>query len=241
LEGISDMTKMRIRLVLGTALAAVGLLVSAGAANASRADNLPIFAPNYTFADGAKGFALTTSGGPINPGVIVGFNPQPDPPGDGDDGALIALLNPADPQLFSPAIGGSFTFLIGLLMPGDGSVLPLPDAPNTDGRTGERFMLGGHLFDIGLAFSGPGPVDPGSWVGFNPQPEPPGDVLGVGFSFTVQGDPFATFNISIDGQALDFALAPGVPEPATWGLMLMGFGGLGAALRSRRRAMLAAA
>ncbi len=27
----------------------------------------------------------------------------------------------------------------------------------------------------------------------------------------------------------------GVPEPATWGLMLMGFGGLGAALRANRR------
>jgi hypothetical protein len=32
------------------------------------------------------------------------------------------------------------------------------------------------------------------------------------------------------------SLSGGVPEPATWALMLMGFGGLGAALRSRRRA-----
>lgn len=29
--------------------------------------------------------------------------------------------------------------------------------------------------------------------------------------------------------------APGVPEPATWALMLVGFGGLGAVMRSRRR------
>jgi hypothetical protein len=37
-----------------------------------------------------------------------------------------------------------------------------------------------------------------------------------------------------------FATASAVPEPATWTLALVGFGGLGAALRSRRRAALAA-
>jgi hypothetical protein len=33
--------------------------------------------------------------------------------------------------------------------------------------------------------------------------------------------------------------APGVPEPATWALMLLGFGGAGAALRRRRTALIA--
>lgn len=36
-------------------------------------------------------------------------------------------------------------------------------------------------------------------------------------------------------------LQAAVPEPATWGLMIMGFGGAGAMLRSRRRALAAAA
>jgi len=40
---------------------------------------------------------------------------------------------------------------------------------------------------------------------------------------------------------LDRATGPGVPEPATWALMLMGFGGLGAAIRGARRRVATAA
>ena len=87
----------------------------------------------------------------------------------------------------------------------------------------------------------PGAIDPGSWVGFNPQPDPPGDVLGGAFSFTERGDPDMGLRISIDGQALDFAMKPGVPEPSAWALMLAGFGGIGAMLRTRRRMVQAAA
>jgi hypothetical protein len=35
--------------------------------------------------------------------------------------------------------------------------------------------------------------------------------------------------------ATDEAVTSGVPEPATWAMMLVGFGGLGAAMRTRRR------
>ena len=228
------------RMAIGAAVAAVAAMGLAGAAQASQVDNLPVFAPNYIFPDGAEGFSLTTSGGPIDPEVIVGFNPQPDPPGDGDRGVTIALFNPFDPVVTSPSVGGSFSFLIGLLIPGDGSVLPLPAAPNADGRTGESFTLDGHTVDIGLLF-GPAVVDPGSWVAFNPQPDPPGDVASAAFDFSSHGDPFMGFNISVDGTPLDFTLNGGVPEPATWGLMLLGFGGLGAMLRARRRTAVAAA
>jgi PEP-CTERM motif len=41
------------------------------------------------------------------------------------------------------------------------------------------------------------------------------------------------------GGQLDFSVAPSVPEPATWGLMLVGFGVAGAALRGRRNALVA--
>lgn len=42
-----------------------------------------------------------------------------------------------------------------------------------------------------------------------------------------------------DSTSLNFSLTA-VPEPATWGLMIMGFAGMGSALRSNRRRMLAA-
>lgn len=225
-------------LAAGAAIAAANLL-GAGAAKAGGADINTTFAPNHTFADGAKGFKLTSHGGPINPGVLVGFNPQPDPPGIGDDGLLIALLNPADPMLISPSTGGAFSFRLAFQGFGDGSVIPLPDAPNSDGFTSFRFASGIHDISVTLQF-GPNQVDQGSWKGFNPQPDPPGDVLAGQFNFTTRADPFMAFQVSIDGQQLSFALddsGAGVPEPATWGLMLVGFGGLGAALRARRRSL----
>ena len=55
------------------------------------------------------------------------------------------------------------------------------------------------------------------------------------------------FSSSASGPAGDFVVdrayivagdvTGGIPEPATWGLMLLGFGGAGAALRASRRRM----
>jgi hypothetical protein len=228
---------------LAAAAATCAALLCAGAAGAAA----PGFhASNYTFPDGSAGFRLHSSGGPVNPEVIVGFNPQPEPPGigafdgaalggaPGADRTLIALLNPADPLLFNPSTGGSFNFLIGLLFPGDGSVIPLPDTPDEGGKTGFSGKFDGHDVNVTLGF-GPGPVDPGSWVGFNPQPDPPGDVLAGQFNFAGREDPWMTFSMSVDDKPLSFSL--GVPEPQTWALMIMGFGGAGAMLRSRRRSL----
>jgi hypothetical protein len=40
---------------------------------------------------------------------------------------------------------------------------------------------------------------------------------------------------AVGAQYTNYAFAVGVPEPATWALMLAGFGGLGAAMRARRK------
>ena len=69
-------------------------------------------------------------------------------------------------------------------------------------------------------------------------------------NFTVgAGGANATFSIydtNPVGEGNDFGLddirlTGGVPEPASWALMVLGFGGLGAALRSRRRGAAATA
>ena len=44
---------------------------------------------------------------------------------------------------------------------------------------------------------------------------------------------------TLSGNASFYAAAPGVPEPATWAMMLIGFGGIGFAMRRRRRPILA--
>jgi hypothetical protein len=61
--------------------------------------------------------------------------------------------------------------------------------------------------------------------------------IGVNFSGTAKSVVFggSANYIAFDNVTLGSSTAGGVPEPATWAMMLMGFGGLGAALRSTRR------
>ena len=173
----------------------------------------------------SHGGPVGANGAPLNPGIIVGFNPQPDPPGIPATG--IDLRNPDAPILTNTAHGGEFSFVLALEGLGDARI-DLPPAPNADGRTRFSQTIGGHLLQGDLAFGG-APVVPGSWGAFNPQPDPPGDVLAADLAFS--GDPYASFRLTLDGQSLSFSSAP---EPATWAMMLLGASGVGAVVRARR-------
>jgi hypothetical protein len=73
------------------------------------------------------------------------------------------------------------------------------------------------------------------WVRFNLDLTGHGtDPLSFNFKTAGGSNIFALDDISLTG-------IPAVPEPATWGLMLLGLAGVGGALRSRRKGAVAAA
>ena len=61
---------------------------------------------------------------------------------------------------------------------------------------------------------------------------------GAGDSFQAYADNL-TLNTTAGTTTYDFQALPAVPEPSTWAMMLVGFGGVGAAMRRRRKPVLA--
>lgn len=193
-----------------------GLAILAAPAAASAAVN-PYLTPNYTFPDGTIGFQLETADGLVNPGVLVGFNPQPDPPGTPEP--YLDFANWFRPLVIQAADGSVFKFELSFTGLDATLLLPAVQQPNADGETSFRFEADGSVFVADLTFSGPGSVS--SWVSFNPQPDPPGSPLGYYVSFG--GDASVALQLSEDGVPLSFM----VPEPSTWALMGFGFAALG--------------
>lgn len=64
-----------------------------------------------------------------------------------------------------------------------------------------------------------------------------GGSLGISFA---DGTIYNQDNSIIGTLTVTAVTPPGVPEPGTWAVMLLGFGGMGAVLRSRRRQLAAA-
>jgi hypothetical protein len=63
----------------------------------------------------------------------------------------------------------------------------------------------------------------------------------AGFFFDQAPGQFADYANFQPTEFSSISISSGAPEPAGWAMMLLGFGGLGAMLRSRRRAALATA
>jgi hypothetical protein len=200
-----------------------------------------VAAPNIVLPDGSLGFDLvaTSNGAPINPGVLVGLNPQPLPPFPDPTSLSLDLGDPTGPIATSTGSGGVFALQWWMNAPGG---LVFPSAiPAPDGNGNVQFAVdgagGNSLFEVSFHV-GPGPVDPASWVMLNPQPLPPK----VGYEgFAVQfADPTAVeFHVSElmpNGApvVMSFSL---VPEPASVALIAAGLVGIGGARgHSRRRA-----
>jgi hypothetical protein len=188
-------------------------------------------------------FALQGRGGDLDPAVLVGFDPQPEPPGDATE---LDLADRSAPLLIlrnqsNPASGLQlFDLFFALDVPGEAitivpCVLPSETSPTlelevrSDSRTGP--LLFSLFFDF--ATSSGGLVDRASLVGFDPQPDPPGEFgasYGLTLAFTKLSDVQVRFTMfDPSGEPVRFAE---VPEPAS--LLLVGVGLAACAARRRR-------
>ena len=150
------------------------LLITASALAALTALSAPAqaartLAPNYTFADGTKGYAFATPG-EIVPCVYVGFVALGE--GRGFPAPTLNLGNARSPLIhLEPSAGNSYGLIFAFGGGGGTGRLASPPAPirglsHLTFDTGSRARP--HVVDLNFQITGPGDVN--SWAAFNPGP-----------------------------------------------------------------------
>ena len=170
-----------------------------------------IIAPGYTFDQGGNGLAFTRDGGlGLDSGVSA-----PPPADNLVPGAYYETVLGNGGQATLAAATGIYNFQFYMGSPDDYNRVVFTFADNATPLTLQGSQIWGGSPD------GNGDQSQGFTVSYH-------------FSDAVTGVTFS----SGTQNAFEFdKLAGGVPEPASWALMILGFGGVGATLRSRRRPM----
>lgn len=203
-------------------------------------------APSATAAsiDWSEAFALESRGAALDPLVLVGFDPQPEPPVTAR--AVLDLADRTSPILVlrdqsnPPGALQLFDFFLAIDVGQTIAIVPcfLPSDldPRLELEVRSDTATGPLLFTLLADFStsSGGLVDPASVVGFDPQPDPPG-ASGARFGLTLAFDKLSDVQVRFsvlpaDGPPLAFTQ---VPEPSA--LALLGLG-VAACAASRRRA-----
>lgn len=162
-----------------------------------------------------SGFNFTFAGGTApGSGIFSGttFGISAAPPGDGTSYA--AVLGP----------NGVGTLTFAALLPGISFFMGSPDQYNSI-----TFLQGNTILASfnGDQFTGP--------------PANGDQSLGERISFNFNGAAVDTIKFTSSQNSFEFdRIGLSVPEPTTWAMMLLGFGGIGAMIRRRRQTLVAA-
>lgn len=171
--------------------------------------------------------ALSAPGVTAPTGVVVGPGFEVDSvEGQGDDGHSFFTLDGAGGLTFkfSAAVLGQLPTDVGIVW--------------TDGDVPERHFTAYDQNGVSL-----GTINDGTGLFFSSGGD--GAFKNYRFFGATNAGGISSIHISNDSGGIEvddlqFGALGGVPEPATWGLMLAGFFGVGAALRARRRSLLLA-
>ena len=236
------------RFVVAAAAAVAGLAI-AGAASAS--SNLIVNGSfeNGTVADPFAGWIHTGSSSDGYNAVIITYgNTLPYP-----QGAFSELI-PPDSVSSSPdpvgthaayfvgdfsdeSLSETLTLAAGTYELGFDAYAPANGLHNSDvnvkGDGDFTATVGGvQLLDAQISS-----FEPQTWTAFRATIVVPEGGQNGDTTFTFSTNFFPSNDVVIDGV---FLTAVGVPEPASWALMMLGFGGLGAMMRRQRRAAVTA-